>query len=204
MSEQPTDPGLDYLLQHLLRGVLALDNESANKLQAVAGSSVLLQVENTGLCLLLDVAAASTTVTVRWADPGEDSDVFLSVPAPAVITWLRQPRQLPPGAKVRGDVELLREWGKLGETYSPDLEQLLADKLGDDVARTAATVVAGGYDICAAVASKLRRDIADTMMRSRQGVASPGEVNSFAVRVDELRNRLDWLQVRLRDKAGRS
>ena len=207
-----TGKGLDHMLQDWLRRVIAADTELASGVGGLAGTSALLLVENTDLCLRVEVSAdaadtsdakdADGLVAVRWAEADEDSDVFLSVPMHAVMAGLRNPNRLPSGATVRGDVELLGKWRTLLAAYRPDIEQLLADKFGDDIACAAARALEIGRDSAVAVRDKLRRDIADAMARGNTAAISPEELRDFASRVDELRNKLEWLRVRSRDEAN--
>lgn len=198
--------GLDHMLQDWLRRMVAADAELAEGIDGLAGTSALLLVENTDACLRIEVPASDSDtgnqVTVRWAEADEDSDVFLSVPVHAVMAALRNPNRLPSGATVRGDVELLGKWRALLAAYRPDVEQFMADNFGDDIACAAARAFEIASDGAIAIRDKLRRDIEDAMAQGSFGVISPEEQRSFAHRVDELRNKLEWLRVRSRDEAS--
>ncbi|MGV0005065.1 MAG: hypothetical protein ACNYPG_00270 [Candidatus Porifericomitaceae bacterium WSBS_2022_MAG_OTU9] len=185
-----------------MRHALATDSESSQMLEDMVGTSALLLVEDTDICLRFDVVAGNgNSIKVRWAIAAEDTDVSLELPVAAAVNWLYCVQELPPGAKVRGSVEMLDKWRALRSNYKPDMEQWLADRLGDDIARIATQGAHLLLAANAAVRNKLRRDIPDALQHSRRGVASPMEIDKFIRRVDGLRTRLEWLRVQARTAA---
>jgi ubiquinone biosynthesis accessory factor UbiJ len=105
---------------------------------------------------------------------------------------------LPGKIEIAGDAELARRLERLVSRFEPDVDQAFARVLGDVAGFQLARALRRGFAFARDSASSLARDTADWLVEERRDLVARGEMEAFLDDVDDLRERGDRLDARVR------
>ncbi|MGB0133457.1 ubiquinone biosynthesis accessory factor UbiJ, partial [Dokdonella sp.] len=114
---------------------------------------------------------------------------------------------VPPGqVEIAGDAELARRLERVATRFEPDVDEAFARVFGDVVGFQIARLFRRGLTAARESAGSLVRDGADYLVEESRDLIAKPEMEQFLDEVDELRERGDRLEARMRrlDQAQRS
>ena len=198
--------GLEQALNH----ALSLDPETRSALGALDGRALRVEFRGSGLALRLAVDGERLKV-----GPAFEGDSQLRVSAtPGSLLGMALGRMLgdadasvPPGqVDIAGDAELARRLERLGSRFEPDIDEAFARVFGDVVGFQIARLFRRGFAAARDSAGSLVRDGADYLVEESRDLIAKPEMEQFLDDVDQLRERADRLDARIRrlDSAPRA
>lgn len=183
-------------LETALNHVLSLDPDTVQRLSALDGRSVQLQLE--GPALTLAITAQNGRLTVG---PGRDDSQLRVRATPGSLLAMalrRDDEGVAPGkVDIAGDAELARRLEKLAVKFAPDFEEAFTRTFGDVLGVPLAKAVREALAHARESGGYLAEDTADWLRDEVRVAAAPGEVESFLDGVDSLRERSERLESRL-------
>ena len=204
MNTPPRQPNpllarLGSLLEGALDRALALDEETRLRLAALEGRRIGVELRGFNLALAISVQEGKLRVGPH-RESGSDLNLRAS-PASLLAMALRRGDDalLPPGkVEISGDAELARRLEKLAREFQPDVEvafaQTFGDVLGVPIARGLRRALAWSRESAQAFA----QDAAEFLRDERRDLIAAAEMEQFLDDVDELRERSDRLDARVR------
>lgn len=179
--------------------VLAMDEQSVERLERLEGKVLQLDLEGLAISLYFQFAFGTVEVSLD-ADREPDARVsgtptaLFSLAAPLDGEGWGTPGS---GVRIEGDANLARDLGKVFEQLDPDWQASLDRVLGENL----------GYQVSQGLrqgADGLRRtldgvlDMAGRFLREESGeLAEQQDIDAFNHGVDDLRDGVDRLDVRL-------
>lgn len=193
-------PGLLAItLETAINRILALDEDSAGRLQRLDDRMLRLDLEGVGMTLFFAFSGQRVEV---GTDSEFEPDTTISG-SPFALFSMAAPEEAArwgsPGSRVTisGDATLARDLEQLFSRLDPDWEGRLSRLLGDVLGHQVASGLRAG-------AGQLQRSAGDAgeMLREylqgpRGPVARTEEIEAFGAAVDDLREAVDRLQARL-------
>ena len=193
-------PGLlAIMLETAINRILALDEDSAERLRRLDDRMLRLDLEGLGMTLFFAFSGQRVEV---GTDSEFEPDTTISG-SPFALFSMAAPDEAArwgnPGSRVTisGDATLARDLEQLFSRLDPDWEGRLSRLLGDVLGHQVASGLRAG-------AGQLQRSAGDAgeMLREYlQGphgpVARTGEIEAFGAAVDDLREAVDELEARL-------
>lgn len=190
--------GLGKALNHALE----LDPETRTALAGLDGRAVTVEFRGTGLALRLGVDGERLRV-----GPAFEGDSQLRVSAtPGSLLGMAFSRlrgdadaTVPPGqVEIAGDAELARRLERLATRFEPDIDEAFARVFGDVAGFQIARLFRRGFASARKSANSLLRDTADYLVEESRDLVAKPEMEQFLDEVDELRERGDRLEARVR------
>lgn len=179
--------------------VLAMDVRSVERLERLEGKLLQLDLEGLAITLYFQFAFSVVEVTLD-ADREPDARIsgtptaLFSLAAPADGKGWGTPGS---GVRIEGDANLARDLAKVFEQLDPDWQATLDRLLGETLGYQVGQGLRQGAD-------GLRRtldgvfDLAGRFLREESGeLAEQNDIDSFNREVDDLRDGVDRLEVRL-------
>lgn len=196
------------LLEGVLDRAISLDPETRDRLSALEGRAIAMTFKGTGLAMRLVVDDGR--LRIGPADSDTSALSLAATPGTLLSMLLRRGDEgaMAPGQiDISGDAELARRLEQIATRFAPDIDEAFSRAFGDVVGFQ----MAGQFRRSLAWARRGARDLATDSVdylrdESRDLVARP-EVDDFLDEVDELRDRGDRLEARVRGliaKAGSS
>lgn len=190
--------GLETALNH----ALSLDAETRSALTALDGRAVRVDFRGSGLALRMAIEGERLRVGPAFA-----GDSHLRVTAtPGSLLGMAAARLrgdgdggLPPGqVEIAGDAELARRLERLATRFEPDVDEAFARVFGDVLGFQIARAFRRGFALARESASALVRDGADYLVEESRDLVARPEMDEFLDQVDELRERGDRLEARIK------
>jgi ubiquinone biosynthesis accessory factor UbiJ len=194
----PLLAGLGRLLEAALNRALALDASTRERLAALEGHRIGIELRGMHLALAVSVRDSVLRVGPHWEI---DRDLNLRASPGSLLAFAlrRGDSILPPGkVDISGDAELARSVEKLLRDYQPDIEEAFAQTFGDVLGVPLARGLRRAFDWSRESARALAQDTADYLREERRDLIAPAEMEQFLDAVDALRERADRLEARLR------
>lgn len=195
-------PGRHYL-ETMMNAVLSMDPESCRELSSMKGRTIVLEVIDTPFSLCIEVAG--TGILLR-AGHETGPDVTLRGTAPGLIGFLhaslREKSRAPASIEVIGDVNLAQEFQSVMKKFEPDWEEALSRWIGDTAARKFGNFVRDAARTMKKGLRTIELDISEYLRFEAGSVPDRSEVDEFFSSVDELRNDVERLKIRIA-KLGR-
>lgn len=198
----PVLRGLGRGLEKVLNHALSLDPDTRDALGALDGRALCVSFRGTGLALRLTVHDRQLRV-----GPAFEGDSQLRVSAtPGSLLGMAFARlfgnpeaMIPPGqVEISGDAELARRLERIATRFEPDIDEAFARVFGDVAGYQIARLFRRGLAAAHESASSLVRDGADFLVEESRDLIAKAEMEQFLDEVDELRERGDRLEARLR------
>ncbi|EIL98076.1 sterol-binding protein [Rhodanobacter thiooxydans] len=184
-------------LETALNHALSLDPDTQQRLAALNGRSVQLHLRGPEIALAVTVDDARLRV-----DPPQDGSQLKVTATPGsllAMMFRRDDDSIAPGkVEIAGDAELARRLEKLAGKFAPDFEEAFARTFGDVLGVPLAAAVRKGFTHARETASHLTEDSADWLRDEVRVAMAPGEVEGFLDGVDDVRERSERLESRVR------
>jgi ubiquinone biosynthesis protein UbiJ len=189
--------GLEAALNH----ALSLDPDTRNGLSTLNGRAVNVEFRGTGLALRLAVDGERLAVGPAFA--GESDLRVAATPGSLLGMAFARLRGdadavLPGKVEIAGDAELARRLERLATRFEPDIDEAFARAFGDVAGFQIARLFRRGFAFARDSASALARDGADYLVEESRDLIARPEMEQFLDEVDELRERGDRLEARMR------
>lgn len=187
-------------LETALNHTLSLDPDTQQKLVALNGRRVLLQLRGPELALAVRVEDGQ--LKVGPPDEGEAGASTLRVaatPGSLLAMALRRGDDgMAPGkVEIAGDADLARRLEKLASQFAPDFEEAFARTFGDVLGVPIARAVRKALAHAKESANHLAEDGAAWLRDESRLALAPGEAEAFLDGVDALREKSERLEARL-------
>lgn len=190
--------GLETALNH----ALSLDADTRNDLATLDGRALRVDFRGTGLAMRMAVDGDRLRV-----GPAFGGDNQLSVSStPGGLLGMAAARLrgdgdsgMPPGqVEIAGDAELARRLERLATRFEPDIDEAFARVFGDVIGFQIARAFRRGFAFARESTSALVRDSADYLVEESRDLIAKPEMDEFLDEVDELRERGDRLEARIK------
>jgi ubiquinone biosynthesis protein UbiJ len=184
-------------LETALNHTLSLDPETQNRLAALNGRSVQLHLRGPEIALAITVDDARLKV----GPPEHDNQLRVAATPGSLLAmaFRRDEDGIAPGKiDIAGDAELARRLEKLASKFAPDFEEAFARTFGDVLGVPLARVVRKALSHTRETAAHLTEDSADWLREESRVAMAPGEVEGFLDGVDQLRERSERLESRVK------
>lgn len=192
---------LGRALEAALNRALALDVDTQASLQALDGRAVGVTFAGTGVAMRVAVDGARLRVGPAFAG---DSDLRVSA-TPGSLLGMAFARlrgdadaAMPGKVEIAGDADLARRLERLVSRFEPDVDQAFADVFGDVAGFHVARALRRGLARARDGAKGLVRDSAEWLVEERRDLVARAEMDAFLDDVDDLRDRGDRLEARVR------
>jgi ubiquinone biosynthesis protein UbiJ len=181
--------------------VLALDQDSARRLQKLEDRILQLDLEGLGITLYL--TAESGAVLISLSMEGEPDTVISGTPF--ALFAMAAPGDTGswdlPGSRVRisGDANLARDMEQAFSQLDPDWEQPLASLFGDVIGFQFAAGLKQGVEAVREAAQSTVEMAGSYLRDEATALVRPFEMKSFGDDVDKLREAVSRLEDRLKN-----
>lgn len=195
-------PGLlASTMEAAINRLLAMDQQSGDRLGKLEGRRVRLQLED--LSITLDFLFTTYRVEVSL-DTTPEADTVISGSLPALFAMAmpdEDGRWGGPGSRVRisGDATLARDVERLFSRLDPDWEASLAQFTGDVLAHQLASGLKHFAQGLKTTGINLQQVAQEYLSSEQSPLAQPAELRQFADEVDRLRNDTDRLEAKIRN-----
>jgi ubiquinone biosynthesis accessory factor UbiJ len=202
MDDAPRQPNpllarLGRLLEAALNRALALDEPTRERLSALEGRRIGIELRGANLALALSVRGGRLSVGPHWEAPG-DLNLRASPGSLLAFALRRSDSTLPPGkVDISGDAELARSVEKLLRDFQPDVEEAFAQTFGDVLGVPLARGLRQAFNFMRESAQALTQDTAEFLREESRDLIAPAEMEQFLDDVDGLRERADRLGARV-------
>lgn len=188
-------------LESVLNQVLGLDPLTRAELGSLDGRALRIEFRGTGIRMRLAVDGQRLRV-----GPGNAGESGLRVAAtPGGLLGIVAARlfgstdALPPGTlEIAGDAELARRIERLVTAFEPDVDEAFARVFGDVAGFQVARALRRGLAFARESAAALVHDGVDYLVEESRDLIAPAEMEQFLDEVDDLRERADRFEARLR------
>jgi len=195
---------LGRLLEGVLDHAISLDPDTRQRLVALQGRAVQVSFKGTGLAMRLVVDGER--LRVGPADGGDSALKLGATPGSLLGLLLRRgdDQALPPGAvDIAGDAELARRLEQIASRFAPDIDEAFARTFGDVVGFQLARQFRRAFSTGRRGVDALATDTVEYLREESRDVLGRHELDDFLDDVDQLRDRGDRLDARIRRLAAR-
>ena len=204
-------PALPFrLLERLLDDALALDPESRSALAGLSGKVVDVEVTGAGaLRLRIDGERVHVGPRAAAGDTDTDTDADVTVRGtPLSLLRLafsgdREALILGDEVDLRGDVALAAQLQRIAARMDVDVEEALAQRIGDVPAHEFMRGMRGLGGWMHAAGAALLVDLSEYLRYEAAVVPRRDEVERFSHAIDDLRDDVERLEVRVTRLEGR-
>lgn len=191
-------------LQAAVQNFLELDPELAEGIAELEGA--VLEVHIQGLDKRFQLHPSRTGVGVVPADDDARSwtavpDVTISGPPFTLLHLLGSLESvdgvLPPDVSISGELQLVQKLSKLARRANIDWEEPLSTLFGDSIAHELGRGIRGFFSWARVATDTLAWDVGEYLREERRLSPTQLEVDDFAGQVDETRDDVERLAVRI-------
>jgi ubiquinone biosynthesis protein UbiJ len=191
-------------LQAIVNQVLALDPELAESLAELEGTVLEAHVQGVEKRIQLHPSATGVGVVLVDGDGQQSAvvaDVTISGPPFTLLRLLGSLESvdgvLPPDVSVSGELELVQKLNRLVKRANIDWEEPLSKLFGDSVAHEIGRGVHGFVSWARAASETFSSDVGEYLREERRLAPTRLEVDDFATHVDQVRDDVERLEVRV-------
>ncbi|MDX1607137.1 MAG: SCP2 sterol-binding domain-containing protein [Candidatus Competibacterales bacterium] len=182
-------------LETAVNGALRLDPVAAERVAALEGRQIALELTELGLTLHLFPGRAGLRVRTHAET---EPDLALAGTLPALLRAATSGRFADDSVTLRGDAQLGRELQAVLTGLDLDWEELLARLIGDLPARQFGRALRAGRDWSAEAAASIERNAGEYLHYETRVLPERQEVEAFLDEVDRLGEALARLEARVR------
>ena len=179
--------------------VLALDEDTLIRLQALQGKIIAIEVRGLDVSLFLIPEQNKLSVYGRYE--AQPDTVLRGTPIELMRMGLAKHAGdvlLSGGVEISGDVELGEQFSEILKALDIDWEEHLSHITGDLVAHKVGNVVRSAMSWGKQTADTLGRDVAEYLQEEDDTLPNNDEVDDFLKQVDVLRADVDRMEARVR------
>ena len=191
-------------LQAIVNQVLELDPELAEGLAELQGSVLEAHVQGVDKRFQLRPSATGVGVVLVDGDGQQSAvvpDVTISGPPFTLLRLLGSLGSvdgvLPPDVSVSGELQLVQKLTRLAKRANIDWEEPLSKLFGDSVAHEIGRGVRGFVSWAHAASETFSSDMGEYLREERRLAPTRLEVDDFATGVDQTRDHVERLEVRV-------
>ena len=193
---------LGRLLEAALNRALALDEPTRERLVALEGRRIGIELRGANLALALLVREGRLRVGPHWDAPA-DLNMRASPGSLLAFALRRSDSTVPPGkVDISGDAELARSVEKLLRDFQPDVEEAFAQTFGDVLGVPIARGLRQAFNFARESTLALTQNAAEFLREESRDLIAAAEMEQFLDDVDGLRERADRLDARVQRLAG--
>jgi len=177
-----------------------IDQSSAAQQEraALEGRSLCVEIENTGLRVLLSVESQRACLACH--DEQIDADIVVRAGAFDLLGLLRASSvaQLSGGSiEFRGSLRIAEQFAKMLRLARPQLEDELAGWLGGVPAHALARTIDAGVDWSTQASHAVMLDVVDYLQLESRELPVPEEIAQFMLEVERLRDDVERIEQRI-------
>ncbi len=189
-------------MERVLGSLLRLDPEALERVAALAGKTIAVELVGLGQTIYLLPEAAA--MRLRADHSGEVHVRIRGTPlALLAMSADTEGASVASGVEIIGDVALGRHLQSLLASFSVDWEELLSGYLGDVAAHQLGNGGRATAQWLAEMRATLERDIAEYLRNEVELLPERWQIRQFLADVDELRSDIDRLDARIKRLYGR-
>lgn len=189
-------------MERVLGSLLRLDPEALERVAAMAGKTIA--VELAGLGQTIYVLPEAAAIRLRADHSGEVHVRVRGTPlALLAMSSDTDSASVASGVEIIGDVALGRHLQSLLAAFSVDWEELLSGYLGDVAAHQLGNGGRAAAQWLAETRATVERDVAEYLRNEAELLPERWQIRQFLADVDELRSDIDRLDARIRRLSGR-
>ena len=191
-------PMAGRVLQDALNRVIALDQASVEKLQALEGRRIELHLQAPDIALAVEVQ--NQLLIVGPVDSTQEPDISFKSKLSGLLNSLpmfAEGKTAVGAMRISGDVELARLLQELVKEFDPDWQDTFVKTFGPVFGPQVAKMLREGFRHAKVSASNLMRSGAEFATEEARVVVSKAELNHFNAEVDTIRQQGDRLQARV-------
>ena len=195
-----TLPFADLIAAGVERALAAsLEGSNAARADMAKLQGKVIRLELIGLPLVLHFLPEDGRMAVAAGYHG-DADISVRAPAASLMAAAlkRDNEAVPRGMQISGDAETAQVFSRLLKHADLDWEELLAQRVGDVVARQIGNAVRGFLGWSRDAGTRLGRDLADYLHYESRDLPPRHEVQGFLDGVDRLRDDAERFSARLK------
>lgn len=194
---------LGRVLEAALNHIVALDPDTQARISALDGRAITLDFK--GALPAMRIAVTGDRLGIGPAFIGDSALRIAAKPSSLLALALARGKAgtvLPGRVEIAGDAELARRLEHVATRFAPDFDEAFARVFGDVVGFQVARAIRGGLAWSRASAHAFAQDAAEFLTEEGRDLIAKAELESFLDDVDELRERTDRLEARLRRVAA--
>ena len=185
-------------LEKIVNKTLSLDEETLCKLEKLEGKVVAFEFTNTKLTVFLFFSTAGLTINTTYKNK---ADVLIKGTPTNFIMMLAMSKQgsanLPTDMQIIGDIVLVQQFQLIMQNIEIDLEELLANWLGDSVAYELGKIIHSTSSVAIDTGKTLAKNISEYLRFETDMLPDELLVDDFCKEVDVLREDVDRLYQRV-------
>jgi ubiquinone biosynthesis accessory factor UbiJ len=195
---------LTSALQAAINEILALDAELVEGIAELEGAVLEVHVQGMDKRFQLHASRSGVNIVAVNANdqpPMAVPDVVISGPPFTLVRLLGGLESvdgvLPPDVSIKGDLQLVQKIVKLAKQANIDWEEPLSKLVGDSVAHELGRGLRAFASWASAATDTFAADMGEYLREERRLVPTGLEVSDFSTRIDQARNDIDRLEVRI-------
>jgi ubiquinone biosynthesis protein UbiJ len=190
---------LGAALEFAINRAVALDAGTREKIAKLDGRRIGVELKPLDLALAITVDRDRLRVGPHWE---RERDLNLRASPASLLAFAMRGGDdsvLPPGkVDISGDAELARQFEKIMRDFHPDFEEAFAQTFGDILGVPIARVVSSAFAWTRDSAKSFALDAAEFVRDESRDAVAAAEAEQFFDDVDNLRERSDRLDARIR------
>lgn len=198
-------------LQAVVNRVLELDPELAEGLAELEGSVLEAHVQGIDKRFQLHPSATGFGIVLVEGDRQQSAvvpDVIISGPPFTLLRLLGSLESvdgvLPPDVSVSGELQLVQKLARLAKRANVDWEEPLSRLFGDSAAHEIGRGVRGFISWARAATETFSSDLGEYLREERRLAPTRLEVDDFATHVDQVRDDVERIEIRIARFASRA
>lgn len=203
-------PALMSALETVVNEVLALDPELAEGIAELEGAVLEVHIQGIDKRFQLHVSHSRVGILALGRNrqaPAAVPDVSISGPPFTLLRLLARLDSvdgvLAPDVSIKGDLQLVQKLARLAQRANIDWEEALSGWIGDSAAHEFGRGMRAFASWASSAARTLAADMGEYLREERRLVATGLEVDDFSSRIDETRDDIERLEVRVAMLASR-
>lgn len=192
----PLPAALAAMLETGINAVLALDENSAVRLQRLEGR--LLELELKGIGINLFITASDDRFRISTEHDGEVDTRISGTPGALFALGVPEWGNARSDVEISGNANLARDLEALFSKMEPDWGEPLSQVFGDVIGHQIATAFKQGADWARDAATATATSMADFLRDESGMIVDRNSLDEFLDGVDQLRDAADRLEARLR------